>query len=219
MPDYVPHLLNHSSPCSHTGWVPHPLLIGMISLKLYPNISSQKAFMYISFFILNYVFLPDSLLGFLSHHIIITHLFHPHKLSIDALSSFLYSCKWVHCKAVSTFGSLRAVYSGLFPTACETARMLGLKLLSTWPGRVDLWSSSWGGLRLKTWAMVARNLFISSYVSHFLCCFLAFSLNISLKKCPRQTYLPNISFDLSYLGYPFHSFITSQPLLLLAPCF
>ena len=47
MPDCVPHLLNHSSPCSHTGWVPHPLLIGMISLKLYPNISSQKAFMYI----------------------------------------------------------------------------------------------------------------------------------------------------------------------------
>lgn len=153
----MPHLLSHSSPCSHTGWVPHPLLIGMISLKLYPNISSQKAFMYISFFILSYVFLPDSLLAFLLQHILITHLFHPHKLSIDPLSSLLYSCKWVHCIAVSTFDSWGAVYSGLFPTTCETARMLGLKLLSTRPGRRDLWFSSWGGLRLKTWAMVARN--------------------------------------------------------------
>ena len=153
----MPHLLSHSSPCSHTGWVPHPLLIGMISLKLYPNISSQKAFMYISFFILSYVFLPDSLLAFLLQHMLITHLFYPHKLSIDPLSSFPYSCKWVHCIAVSTFDSWRAVYSGLFPTTCETARMLGLKLLNTRPGRVGLWFSSWGGLRLKTWAMVARN--------------------------------------------------------------
>lgn len=65
-----------------------------------------------------------------------------------------------------------------------------------------------------------KKLFIPSYFSHCLCCFLTFSLNNkSLNKCPRQTYLPNISFDLSQPGYPFHSFITSQPLLLLAPCF
>lgn len=64
-----------------------------------------------------------------------------------------------------------------------------------------------------------KKLFIPSYFSHCLCCFLTFSLNKSLSKCPRQTYLPNISFDLSYPGYPFHSFITSWPLLLHAPCF
>ena len=192
MPDYVLHLLSHSSPCLHTGWVPHPL-IGMISLKLYPNISSQKVFMYISFFILSYLFLPDSFLAFLSHHITITRLFHPHKLAIDSLS-FLYSCKWVHCIAVSTFGSWKAVCLGLFPPTCETARMLELKLLSTWPGRVDLWSASWGGLRLQTWAMVARD---CSPHHILVIVYVAFDILSSLNKCPRHTYLPGISFDLS----------------------
>ena len=171
--------------------------------------------MYISFFILSYLFLPDSFLAFLSHHITITHLFHPHKLAIDSLS-FLYSCKWVHCIAVSTFGSWKAVCLGLFPSTCETARMLELKLLSTRPGHVDLWSASWGSLRLQTWAMVARNcsphhILVIVYVAFW---------HSLMPKQMSQTHLPSRYIIWPFLtGYPFHFSRPPQPLLLFAPCF